>query len=154
MAVTEMEILHGAYRRRNPNALFMLREPSFSSAIPKDLKYLFVDSNPDADEKLAALKTLVRGGFPDQVLAYAATFSSVNTAAGMVELKGLEEFKLKVVDFFKRKIEACYWFPLENETLDKMTGERTVHEVVRCCCRMTELAQYKQFNTYINIMVD
>lgn len=77
-------MIHGAYRSTNPNgiqvltypnpdtfctsvyviALFMMRDPDFISSIPVDLQYLYVDSNPDAPEKLSALQKNIRSRFP------------------------------------------------------------------------------------------
>ena len=86
LSVTEMEIMHGAYRKKNANgsrkrgsfffelsllllyiALFMIRNPSFLTSVFEDVKYLFVDSNPIAGEKLKALKKAIRKRFPVRI---------------------------------------------------------------------------------------
>ena len=45
-------------------ALFMMRDADIVSSIPEGLQYLFVDSNPRAPEKLAALKKNISKRFP------------------------------------------------------------------------------------------
>ena len=45
LSITEMEHVHGAFRCQNPNALFLLRNPSFLQSIPNDVKSSFVDES-------------------------------------------------------------------------------------------------------------
>ena len=55
-SITCMEILHGAYRARNPNAAFFIRDPGFLSNIPAEQKKRFIDNDPLAVQQLNVLK--------------------------------------------------------------------------------------------------
>ena len=43
MSITEMECVQGAFRSKNPNALFLLRNPSFLQTLPDGVKMKFTD---------------------------------------------------------------------------------------------------------------
>lgn len=45
-SITHMEILHAAYRTKNPNAAFFIRDPSFLDNIPLEMQPAFVDGFP------------------------------------------------------------------------------------------------------------
>ena len=45
LSITEMEVLHGALRSKNPNALFLKRHPSFLQNVPTDHKKLYQVNN-------------------------------------------------------------------------------------------------------------
>lgn len=67
-----MEIMEGAYRVRNPNALFMLREDSFLDEIPEASRGKYQDNSaevrPHAEKKLKILKENIKSRFPVSVL--------------------------------------------------------------------------------------
>jgi hypothetical protein len=64
LSVTEMEIVHAAYRSANPNALFMIRDEQLLNSVPVEDRYIYVDSNPVAPEKIKNLKYNIRKKFP------------------------------------------------------------------------------------------
>ena len=59
-SITFMEILHGAYRARNPNAAFFIRDSGFIQDIPADQQKRFVDTEPLAVQQLKILKKRLR----------------------------------------------------------------------------------------------
>jgi hypothetical protein len=127
MSVTEMEIIHGAYRTATPNALFMMRDAEVVETIHEELRYLFVDSNPMAPEKLSTLKKNIKKRFPKQTHTYTAQFGQVDHAAGRVELQQLQSFASEVFEFFKKRIEMAY--PLDEGVHDVLESQRAAHEI-------------------------
>nr|XP_006815135.1 PREDICTED: telomerase protein component 1-like [Saccoglossus kowalevskii] len=128
LSVTEMEIIHGAYRVDNPNSLFLIRDASFLDTVPDEQRPIFVDANPIAPVKLKMLKDVLLNKFhKNQVHHYHCEFDGINPDDDRVHLKGLGNgFKQKVYDFFKQRIEEQY--PLENITLDPYQLAREAHE--------------------------
>ncbi|XP_071951905.1 telomerase protein component 1-like isoform X2 [Antedon mediterranea] len=126
LSVTEMEIMHGAYRKDNLNSLFMLRDVSFLNNIPAKLKDDLVDVNPIAPEKLRVLKQMLKDRFHEnQVNFYKCQYDGVDSD-GKVELKGLDDFSKTVFQFFKTRIEEQY--PLEEKTTDPYRQIMESHE--------------------------
>lgn len=56
VSITHMEILHGAYRSRNPNALFCLRDPALVQQVPEHFRPQFIDRGELAQVQMTALK--------------------------------------------------------------------------------------------------
>ncbi|KAJ8315779.1 hypothetical protein KUTeg_007929 [Tegillarca granosa] len=65
-SITLMEILHGAYRTKNPNAAFFIRDEKFLKDIPKDYTSKFVDEKPASKQHLKVLKQKLKHNFPSQ----------------------------------------------------------------------------------------
>ncbi|XP_077998733.1 TPR repeat-containing protein DDB_G0287407-like [Glandiceps talaboti] len=128
LSLTEMEIMHGAYRKSNPNSLFAIREADFLNALPEDQKENFIDASPIAPEKLKILKTMLQDRFKgDRFFKYKCKFDCVDDDSGKVRLNGLDgQFSTKVIEFFKKRIAVQY--PLENVQLDVYDQEREAHE--------------------------
>nr|XP_054769175.1 telomerase protein component 1-like [Lytechinus pictus] len=128
LSITEMEIMHGAYRKENPNSLFALRDESFISEIPEKYKQEFVDSNPIATHKLKMLKEMLQNRFGfDKVFKYSCSYNGIDIDTGKVDLGDLDEFKVKVFDFFKKAIGEQY--PLdESRQLDPYEQDKEAHE--------------------------
>ncbi|ELU16709.1 hypothetical protein CAPTEDRAFT_199172 [Capitella teleta] len=127
LSVTEMEILHGAYRTDNPNALFMLRDPSFLKSVPDDQSKAFIDNQPIAQPKLDVLKQRIRSRFPSKrIVNYPVEFLGVNSNTGLPEVHVGEVFSKKVVEFFKERIGAQY--PLDKVTSDPYAAQYEAHE--------------------------
>ncbi|XP_071785835.1 telomerase protein component 1-like [Asterias amurensis] len=127
LSVTEMEIMHGAYRKDNFNSLFMIRDSSFLQQVPKEHHKDFVDVNPIAPAKLQMLKQMLKERFrKDQVSFYNCEFDGVNDQ-GKVEFNGLEKTLGKMVyEFFQRRITEQY--PLEDGVLDPYQQAKEAHE--------------------------
>ncbi|XP_072023567.1 telomerase protein component 1-like [Amphiura filiformis] len=126
LSVTEMEIMHGAYRIDNPNALFMIRSQSFLKSVPKEHKDDFIDPNPVAVHKLTLLKERLKDRLDDRVSWYDCEFDGINED-GKLEFKGLQEnLGKQVFEFFKERIEAQY--PLEEVSSDPNQVIREAHE--------------------------
>nr|XP_054764277.1 telomerase protein component 1-like isoform X2 [Lytechinus pictus] len=126
LSVTEMEILHGAYRIDNPNAFFMIRDQSFLQTLPSEFKDEFVDPNPIAPHKMEVLKQMLRERLGSRVHWYNVEYSGVDDD-GKVELNGLQEnFSKLVYDFFLKRIEEQY--PLLETNLDPYQTVKEAHE--------------------------
>ncbi|XP_030843348.1 telomerase protein component 1 [Strongylocentrotus purpuratus] len=128
LSITEMEIMHGAYRKENPNSLFALRDDSFIDQIPQNYREEFVDSNPIATHKLKMLKEMLQTRFGmDKVFKYSCSYNGIDIDSGKVELDGLDDFKVKVFDFFKKAVAEQY--PLdESRQLDPYEQDKEAHE--------------------------
>ncbi|XP_071952526.1 telomerase protein component 1-like [Antedon mediterranea] len=126
LSVTEMEILHGAYRIDNPNSLFLVRNSSFLKTIPEEYVGDFMDPNPIAPHKLDVLKQMLKTRLKDRVKWYDCEYAGIDED-GKVELTGLQEgFCKNVFEFFKNRIEEQY--PLSEGTLDPYQQAKEAHE--------------------------
>ena len=65
MSVTEMEIVHGALRKMNPNALFMIREADSLEGLPDHVIQYMKENTERGQEKLNMLKTKITEVFPN-----------------------------------------------------------------------------------------
>lgn len=85
VSITHMEILHGAFRATNPNALFCLRDSTFQADLPVAHRSRFVDEGALPHTQLRRLKEELRESFgpTGQVLDYGATFEGVDSTTGM-----------------------------------------------------------------------
>ncbi|XP_070560674.1 TPR repeat-containing protein DDB_G0287407-like [Ptychodera flava] len=128
LSVTEMEIMHGAYRDDNPNSLFAMRESSFLNNLPTEQKKFFVDSDEIVPEKLRILKSRLQNRFKgERFFKYKCGFDSVDKETKKVRLHGLDgDFTKKILEFFKKRIEIQY--PWEDIELDPYEQEREAHE--------------------------
>lgn len=138
LSLTEMEIVHGAFRKCNPNALFLIRDDEFTEALPDEIKDAFVDDNTLCTEKMKKLKEMLKEHFPaNNVVHYKVDCepSSVKKSAQLgdereVKLKGISGsesvFYKTVFDFFKDRIENQY--PLDPTPEDPLEAQRTAHE--------------------------
>ncbi|XP_028414822.1 telomerase protein component 1-like isoform X3 [Dendronephthya gigantea] len=134
LSVTEMEIVHGAFRKCNPNALFLIRDGEFASKLPKDVKEAFVDADSFAQKKLVKLKQVICEQFPEPNIHHYQVECSDEQVEGMTErdvkLKGLSGqgsfFYKTVYEFFKTRIEEQY--PLDPTPEDPLEAQRTAHE--------------------------
>eukprot|EP00058_Branchiostoma_floridae_P025527 XP_002611017.1 hypothetical protein BRAFLDRAFT_97506 [Branchiostoma floridae] len=128
LSITEMEIMHAAYRRDNPNSLFMIRNASFMDTVPDRHKTEFLDDNPIAPHKLKMLKTMLQNRFSeDRVIFYDCEFDYIDKDKDKVYLKGLDGlFTQKVLEFFKTRISQQY--PLDETPADPYQRQREAHE--------------------------
>ncbi|XP_060081729.1 telomerase protein component 1-like [Ylistrum balloti] len=109
-SITFMEVMHGAYRKRNPNAVFFFRNGDFCKDLPKEYQGRFTDLEPVKQEHLRVLKEKLRARFPDQVFPYSCQVEGVSEESGRqrVKLKGLEDFAEKAQDFLRKAIIHTY----------------------------------------------
>ncbi|XP_038079413.1 telomerase protein component 1-like isoform X2 [Patiria miniata] len=128
LSVTEMEIMHGAYRKDNYNSIFAMRDATFLGTLPEKYHNDFVDSNPVASQKLKMLKDMLTDRFPDnRVFKYHCKFGGIDVDTGKVQMEGLDDFKKKIFEFFKMRVEEQY--PLdENAKLDPYEQQREAHD--------------------------
>ncbi|XP_077982009.1 telomerase protein component 1-like [Glandiceps talaboti] len=126
LSVTEMEIMHGAYRIDNPNSLFLMRKSNFINSVPQEYHGDFIDPNPVAAEKMKMLKDMLRQRLGNRVKFYNCEFDGVKDD-GMVRFKGLEgAFSSTVLEFFKKGINEQY--PLDDAKLDPYQQAKEAHE--------------------------
>ncbi|RDD44551.1 Telomerase protein component 1 [Trichoplax sp. H2] len=129
-SITEMEIIHGAFRRANPNALFLIRDPDFITTLPSELKDDFTESSEQAEEKMKLLKDCIKGRFPEsRVVAYSCQYEGTNKVTNTIRVKGLEAdsiFVKSVIEFFKARIS--YQYPLDKSKMDPLETIREAHE--------------------------
>ncbi|XP_078522136.1 uncharacterized protein LOC144791336 isoform X2 [Lissotriton helveticus] len=124
MSVTGMEIVHGAYRSCNPNALFCFRDPSFIEELPADMLTRFQDGSTRSQEFLHALKEKVCCRFPkEQTLLYQCHVKGTDESSGMqkVQLDGLEHFSSSVLQFLEKRISET--FPGYQQVLAQRAGQ-------------------------------
>ncbi|CAH1783141.1 unnamed protein product, partial [Owenia fusiformis] len=129
LSVTEMEIMHAAYRKENPNSIFMLRDPSFLEGVPESHRTAFVDDQELAPEKLKMLKKMIFDRFTaERVKTYQVKYEGYDEEIKKVALSGLDgTFSQTVFEFFKRRIEQQY--PLmDKESEDPFERIRQKHE--------------------------
>jgi nephrocystin-3 len=118
LSVTEMEIVHAAYRIENPNALFLIRDDTFLDSITDEkVRKEFIDElKPTADQKLEVLKKKITSRYPqDRVVTYKCEYcegewiyTDYTGAKGRPKLKLDDEFSTTVLNFFKDRIEKQY----------------------------------------------
>jgi len=127
LSVTEMEVVHGAFRKLNPNALFMFRE--LVKGLPENVKEDFVDSDPICVEKVKTMKSMIKAKFPE---GHVNTYNVKNLVnkGDVLEFVGLNDsrtgFGERVYDFFKERIEELY--PLDPSPEDPLQVQREAHE--------------------------
>lgn len=106
-----MEILHAAYRNRNPRALFMFRDPSFAAQLKDNHVGAFTWQDSLAKVALPKLKQRIKGAFPpNQVGEYTCQVSGYDESTGVekVVLDGLEgEFSERVYSVSVTPIRTC-----------------------------------------------
>eukprot|EP00730_Choanoeca_flexa_P006177 TRINITY_DN12099_c1_g1_i8.p1 TRINITY_DN12099_c1_g1~~TRINITY_DN12099_c1_g1_i8.p1 ORF type:complete len:1039 (+),score=199.76 TRINITY_DN12099_c1_g1_i8:48-3164(+) len=110
ISITHMEVLHGAYRTRNPNAAFFVRSQDVLSTIPDEHLERFQDQDEYAIQAMAALKDKLRGRFEKAVYDYSPCFDRVDDVSGKqkVLLTELDEFEEQVYGFLTKAIEKQY----------------------------------------------
>ncbi|XP_066928434.1 TPR repeat-containing protein DDB_G0287407-like isoform X2 [Clytia hemisphaerica] len=128
LSVTEMEIVHGAMRKLNPNALFLIRDIDGKENIPDDLKNDFEEA--EFKTKLEKLKETISKTFPETNVKNYSVKCQFNSD-GSIKLSGLtgeeSEFSHIVYSFFQSKIEELY--PLDESPMDPLQIQRDAHEM-------------------------
>lgn len=152
LSVTEMEIVHGAIRKLNPNALFLVRDMENKEEIPDDLKPNFMSEESFHQEKLKVLKKVVSSTFPEtNVKHYSVQY---NKESGE-EFSGLSDdspFANTVFDFFQSRIDELY--PLDQGPLDPLQMQRDAHEMFldsRSTCVLGRDKILVQIENYVKV---
>ncbi|KAL4233724.1 hypothetical protein ACF0H5_008404 [Mactra antiquata] len=109
-SITFMEILQGAYRCQNHNAIFMLRDQSVIENVPEDLSSRYIDKQQLESYHLKTLKANLHERFPDQVYEYSCKMDGTKQIHGknMLNITNLDDFCDKVLTFFKSSIDRMY----------------------------------------------
>lgn len=109
-SITFMEILHGAYRCKSPNAVFFLRSDDIVKSLPEPSLKRFVDKEPINQHHILELKNKIKSRFPDQFYEYNCKVDGTTDVTGKekVKLSELDQFSEKVTEFFKTAITNMY----------------------------------------------
>eukprot|EP00049_Salpingoeca_infusionum_P022234 m.5625 g.5625 ORF g.5625 m.5625 type:complete len:1195 (+) comp5076_c0_seq1:208-3792(+) len=110
-SITHMEILHGAFRNKNPNAAFFIRDGEFMDHLPEHMRPKFEDEGLYAQESLKRLKTELRERFDEgRVVDYKPSFDKMDTSTGVEKalLKDLDGLGEAVFAFLQSAINAQY----------------------------------------------
>lgn len=115
-SATAMEMVFGALRSQNPNAMFALRHESFLEHVPADHRRFFAEQVPGSAAKLRALKRRVLSrpaAAADSLLEYTVQPDEGRDAgAGQLRFTSdcLDGLSARVLDFFKSRVAAQYPF--------------------------------------------
>ncbi|XP_074616453.1 TPR repeat-containing protein DDB_G0287407-like [Acropora palmata] len=138
LSLTEMEIVHGAFRKCNPNALFLIRDDDFTERLPSEIKEAFVDDNDLCFEKMKKLKEMLQEHFPAENIVHYKVDCDATSVSKSAQLHDEREVKLKgingsdsvfyktVFEFFRNRIEHQY--PLDPTPEDPLEAQKTAHE--------------------------
>lgn len=129
-SVTHMEIMHGAFRELNPNALFLFRNPSFLADLPSDNLPAFVSESSDL-QKLQTLKDQIRVRFPKEaVFDYSAKFGRVDSNNKVLLTgEGMDAFAQRCLEFLQEQIGKAY--PPQKNMSPHKTEELSHEEFVQ-----------------------
>lgn len=138
LSLTEMEIVHGAFRKCNPNAMFLIRDDDFTERLPSEIKEAFVDDNDLCFEKMKKLKEMLQEHFPAENIVHYKVDCDATSVSKSAQLHDEREVKLKgingsdsvfyktVFEFFRNRIEHQY--PLDPTPEDPLEAQKTAHE--------------------------
>jgi hypothetical protein len=125
-SVTHMEIVHATFRKYNPNAFFLIRDPSFLQNLPPEILSDFIEpspssssSPPPAAASLNLLKSLVREAYQgtNQVMDYLPQFNGIETLSTdlpKVRLSQMNQFSETILQFLQSAIDRQYPLPAER----------------------------------------
>ncbi|XP_071113801.1 TPR repeat-containing protein DDB_G0287407-like [Haliotis cracherodii] len=130
-SITFMEVLHGAYRKKNPNAAFFLRDPAFLSEVSETHVSRFIEAEDLGREHLKMFKTRLKQRFPDQIFSYSVQAAGMSSSTGRekVQLTGLDDFADQCLEFFKSAITRKYPEQLTLATLSLEEQEKELQRI-------------------------
>ncbi|XP_013381321.1 TPR repeat-containing protein DDB_G0287407 [Lingula anatina] len=125
LSVTEMEIVHGAYRKKNPNALFLVREdPIYEAHMSGKELGRFKEVNNNRPVKREKLLKMLQRQFPETIMSYKCYLLSGKNG---LEIQVDNFFKDAVMKFFKKRIDEHY--PLNRGAdVSPLARVRETHE--------------------------
>lgn len=94
-SITLMEFLHGAFRTRNPNALFLIRNSeNISKHIPERYADKFRDRDQFNQRQVEELKIQIPKMFPpEQILHYDCFYNGLDSSTGRERVKSMKKFR-------------------------------------------------------------
>jgi nephrocystin-3 len=111
-SVTHMEILRGALRAYNPRALFLLRHPSYLTALPEEFSSQYLDVSWKSRVAMDLLKHRLHELYDgtNQLANYQISISGIDSTSGLPKLvyHGLDLFGEKVFEFLRDAISVAY----------------------------------------------
>lgn len=131
-SVTLMEILHGAVRDFNPNALFLIRDPLFQYSIEAQFKEQFIDNSWYSKSSLDCIKYRLMElfGSTNQVIEYSVTPCGVDNSAGIPKqlFDNLTKFGDSIFDFLTMAIRRQYPLACGGDSLSLIENLSAPHE--------------------------
>ncbi|XP_075931318.1 telomerase protein component 1-like isoform X4 [Petromyzon marinus] len=134
-SVTAMEIAHGAYRSRNPNAVFYVRRSNLTGSLPEWARADFAETEARRAAHVAGVRAAVLECFAPSGQAreydcrYAGDDSGTDSGTDSgkrILVSGLEEFSVGVLSFFQEAIQRQ--FPDRTPGTEGLSWERAEHE--------------------------
>ncbi|CAF1128328.1 unnamed protein product [Adineta ricciae] len=118
-SITLMEFIHGAFRRNNPNAFFLIRKSEdLLKHLPEKYNDKFRDKDQLSQKQIIELKgQLSEIISPEHIFAYDCSYSGLDSSTGRerVKIDGFEEFEEGAKTFLREAIQK--WYP-ENFNQD------------------------------------
>ena len=137
-SITQMEILYGALSQKDlEKCVFCFRNEDFPDSVPQALRPVYAGESPRHTEKLAKLKTEIRGREQATILDYEAGWDPESQSA-----VGLERFEEQLT----QALWAMLSRDLGEKTTEKSLGQRVLQE--------SNLTAERYLATYISRKMD
>ncbi len=117
LSVTHMEILKGALENTEREHIYVYFRKGDYTGMPEELRGVFLEQNPAAEEKLADLKALLREKLPDRCREYHASWSEEH------QLMISEDFFELLYGDLKREYEKEFSTLQYQSLLEKQIAE-------------------------------
>ncbi|UJR29657.1 hypothetical protein I4U23_017205 [Adineta vaga] len=118
-SITLMEFVHGAFRRNNPNAFFLIRKSeNLLKNLPEKYNDKFRDKDQLNQEQVKELKNqLINIMSSEQIFSYDCSYNGLDSSTGRerVKIDNLQEFEEQTKSFLNQTIRK--WYP-ENFNQD------------------------------------
>ena len=118
-----MEFIHGAFRRKNPNAFFLIRKSEhLLQNLPEKYNDKFRDKDELSRKQIQELKhQLAEIMSPEQIFSYDCSYDGLDSSTGRerVKIDGLQEFEERTRSFLSAAIRQ--WYP-ENFSQHDLTN--------------------------------
>ncbi|CAF1350468.1 unnamed protein product [Rotaria sordida] len=112
-SITLMEFIHGAFRRNNPNAFFLIRKSeNLLKNLPEKYKDKFQDKDELSQKQVKELKSQLSEIIsPEQIFSYDCSYNGLDSSTGRerVKIDGLQEFEERTKSFLSETIRK--WYP-------------------------------------------
>ncbi|CAF3689165.1 unnamed protein product [Adineta steineri] len=118
-SITLMEFIHGAFRRNNPNAFFLIRKSeNLLTNLPEKYNDKFRDKDELSQKQVKELKSqLSEIMSPEQIFSYDCSYNGLDASSGRerVKIDGFQEFEERTKSFLSEAVRK--WYP-ENFNAD------------------------------------
>lgn len=117
LSVTHMEILRGALENTEPEHVFVYLRQTDYAGMPEQLRQVYTEQNPQAMERLEALKAELRQTFPARCRTYQAHWSEQQ------QLLVSDEFETMVYEDLARDLEESLGLVSYRSELHRQLSE-------------------------------